>query len=429
MTSQQKLLVSLIAVIFSAKLILALTLINVDREFFTHDDGVGYTYYAESLSSTGEFVIEGQGNSTRRLPFFPAFLSLSYHFGDAAQMYVYAATALLIFHSWLLWIATMLIRNHGVLSGLAFVGFMSTSMLWLHYTVATHTDFLFSIMLMSAFLLMDRFLQSDERSFRSRNFQIAIALYALCFITRPDLLIFPVFFIGYGVLINRPARLKPYCDNLLSRFSVVFILSGYVLVIAWSLRNWAVGLGFHYTSQTTELLPRYVHRLAEHDPKYLDVNVKQFDTAEMISFIQQTGLEFIYVSAKGMLLLFFSIGRWFLHRYMEALDLGDQIVKEGLAGFAILNLPPVELLYVGFRIFFLMALYLSFVAFFARNRDMRLWISFFVLMAPVFYLVLMQVYWGAGMRFTIPVIPFIAYFAALTFSSVHRSRQVPAEQI
>ena len=411
--------VFLVVAMFAAKLALAFHLIGVDPGFFTHDDGVKYTHLADSLFRSGEFLVAGQSSETRRLPLFPAYLSISYHVGDSGQMYLYAAMSLSLFHLWLMLMSLHLIKSHGRTSAFVFIALMSASVLWLHYTVATHSEFLFSILLIGGFVIMDRVLQNDAGHRRLAALSSAIGLYALCYMTRPDLLLFPAFFVVYGFLISRPASLAFYRRRLFDRSALVFVFSGYVLVLGWVVRNWITGNGFLYTSQTREILPRYVNRLAELHPEYLKLNFDHFTMVEKLVFFQETILDFAYISAKGMLILFFSMGRWFFHRYMEALGFAEQIVSESLFNQSLLELPPAELAYIGFRLAFFSALYVSFVLFLARNRDRQAWGTFAFLMAPVCYLVSMQIYWGAGMRFLTPVVPFMAYFAALAFSRIH----------
>jgi hypothetical protein len=392
------------------------------------DGGQEYTATAEVWTQTGNYSNDAASLAPqiRRLPGYPAFLALFQPFDPAYRYQIVSVAQVVLAHLWLLLVAGWMARRFGGTSATVFVVLLSLSITWIHYPATVHSDFQFAVLVFTGIALMLECTVATAK--RWARCSMAVLCIAAASLTRPDLIVFPVWLLlSYGVTVFVNRRHQPDERSIDARPQLFVALGMTAAILLWSLRNFLAAGRFTYTS----VFDFAVRLFGGEDPSAPlqaatagaggQTGLALIDMAWRIADnIQTLMVNFIPALAE----MFLSPGRWYLQRYLEALGARSETHGIPFSSVGFGGLPPVEQIYVAGNIAVATVIFAAFAWFLYRFVRGKVpisrswgWLGLWALL----YLVVQKGTWvafggGDGPRYSMSMIPFVVFFASLCFA-------------
>lgn len=406
-----------VAVLFTIKLGLALLLLAGNANVYLYGDGQEYVILAETLYRTGQYQ-RGIAPEIFRLPGYSWFLLPFQPVSESSRYAVVSIVQLALTHLWLLGLAQWMRARFGAASAVVFVVLLSLTITWIHYPPTIHSDVQFAILVFSGLVLV---LEDSLRPTRSWPLLAGSALcWAGATLTRPDLAVFPLWMAAGLVVSVAVNRRRRGGSSILLAGQAVTLLAVLATILLWATRNLAVAGRFTYTA----VLDFAVNMFLRGRPGEIAAESDRTGLALLDIVLGMTRhLQTLLVEAVPALIkIFVNPGRWYLHRYLEALGIEVATSATAFAEVGWRGLPPIELLYIAFNVgvsLLILALFAAFVWRWATGRfsaplgwvGLTLWV--------LLYFVAQKAAWGAldpgsGPRYGMSIYPMIVFLGALT---------------
>jgi hypothetical protein len=348
-----------------------------------------------------------------RLPAYPVFLAATSFASGTAQLAVWSAIQLVIYHLWLLAIGAWMARRHGEGSALYFVLALSITLPWVHYVTTIHSDFQFAMLLFSGVVLMVS--AHEPQAPRLSRAAFAAICLGVAALTRPDLVFIPIWL---AVLIGGALLWIKLTGDRIDILPMTFgALGTFAFMALWTFRNLISTGEFVFTSVTNTVNRYFAGNIGTTPPTGGSL-------LESVELMFRNGARVVVDFVPALAQIFFNPSRWYLHRYFESwgIRLSSTDVPLSKLGFSALPLSEQVYMVVGVSLpLALVCVFLWALFRISRKRVAIASWSLIVMFWVMAYLVLQKGVWGAltagsGPRYAMSIWPFVIYFGALAFT-------------
>jgi len=401
------------------KLGLTLALLAGNPLVFLYGDGTEYVSLAETWYRTGQYARVVDVPENFRLPGYSAFLLLFQPISEAYRYATVSIVQMLILHVWLLLVGLWMQRRFGLASALVFVILLSLTITWIHYPATIHADFQFAVLVFSGLVLWLEAL--DDNDLRVGLLGGSAFCWMMAALTRPDLAVFPVWLLtslAVTVAWNRLWRPRPPID-IHGQIVVLAVVLGTILL--WAFRNLLVSGRFTYTVVLNYAVNLFAADRSGPDTAAGAVRHTDLALLDIVFGLARHVRTLTGEAIPALIKIFINPGRWYLHRYSEALGIEIETAAVPFEAARGLGLPPSELAYIAFNIgvsILIGAMLLLFLWRTVKGTTVAPpgWVGITVWV--LLFFLLQKAAWGAfdpgsGPRYGMSMYPFIVFLGAL----------------